>query len=324
MFARSTRSIAALAVAAGFVTTVWAQGAAGVSVSSNDRDASREVRPQTISAVETQDPPLAPEAEYRAQYQALMKEFSAVARGLWEAKTDEDRKAVAERAVKLSPRFLELAEQDPGSAVARDCLVQLVAQEIWLENNTSHPGREGESLEDQAIALLLKHHLASDQLGEACTRMCYGFRKQCEVFLRTVAEKSPHREVQGLACLRLAQFLNGRLRRLDLIDGQPEMARRYAGLFGESYVEELRLTNRVEAIKEVEALFMRAADKFGDIALPWDGNVAATAKSELVEIRTLALGMQAPEIEGEDSDGKQFKLSDYRGKVVLLYFWSEY
>lgn len=32
-------------------------------------------------------------------------------------------------------------------------------------------------------------------------------------------------------------------------------------------------------------------------------------------------GMQAPEIEGTDLDGVAFKLSDYRGKVVLLDFW---
>jgi cytochrome oxidase Cu insertion factor (SCO1/SenC/PrrC family) len=36
---------------------------------------------------------------------------------------------------------------------------------------------------------------------------------------------------------------------------------------------------------------------------------------------TLAAGTAAPDIEGEDSDGKKFKLSDYRGKVVLLDFW---
>ena len=36
---------------------------------------------------------------------------------------------------------------------------------------------------------------------------------------------------------------------------------------------------------------------------------------------TLAVGTAAPDIEGEDSDGKTFKLSDYRGKVVLLDFW---
>lgn len=33
------------------------------------------------------------------------------------------------------------------------------------------------------------------------------------------------------------------------------------------------------------------------------------------------VGEQAPEISGEDVDGKAFKLSDYRGKVVVLDFW---
>jgi thiol-disulfide isomerase/thioredoxin len=33
---------------------------------------------------------------------------------------------------------------------------------------------------------------------------------------------------------------------------------------------------------------------------------------------------RAPDIEGEDADGKLFKLSDYRGKVVLLDFWGDW
>lgn len=33
------------------------------------------------------------------------------------------------------------------------------------------------------------------------------------------------------------------------------------------------------------------------------------------------LSAPAPEITGVDVDGKEFKLSDYRGKVVVLDFW---
>jgi cytochrome oxidase Cu insertion factor (SCO1/SenC/PrrC family) len=33
------------------------------------------------------------------------------------------------------------------------------------------------------------------------------------------------------------------------------------------------------------------------------------------------VGDKAPEIAGQDVDGKEFKLSDYRGKVVVLDFW---
>jgi hypothetical protein len=36
----------------------------------------------------------------------------------------------------------------------------------------------------------------------------------------------------------------------------------------------------------------------------------------------LGKGQLAPEIEGEDAEGRRFKLSDYRGKVVLLDFWA--
>jgi predicted Zn finger-like uncharacterized protein len=36
------------------------------------------------------------------------------------------------------------------------------------------------------------------------------------------------------------------------------------------------------------------------------------------------VGNTAQEIEGDDIDGKEFKLSDYRGKVVLLDFWGHW
>ena len=35
-------------------------------------------------------------------------------------------------------------------------------------------------------------------------------------------------------------------------------------------------------------------------------------------------GKPAPEIRGVDADSKSFRLSDYRGKVVLLDFWASY
>jgi len=37
----------------------------------------------------------------------------------------------------------------------------------------------------------------------------------------------------------------------------------------------------------------------------------------------VTVGKRAPDITGEDADGVKFKLSDYRGKVVLLDFWFE-
>ena len=36
------------------------------------------------------------------------------------------------------------------------------------------------------------------------------------------------------------------------------------------------------------------------------------------------VGKMAPEIVGKDLDGEMFKLSDYRGKVVMLDFWGDW
>ena len=34
--------------------------------------------------------------------------------------------------------------------------------------------------------------------------------------------------------------------------------------------------------------------------------------------------MMAPDIEGNDLDGAAFKLSDFRGEVVMLVFWGDW
>ncbi|HKB35126.1 MAG TPA: redoxin domain-containing protein, partial [Gemmataceae bacterium] len=132
----------------------------------------------------------------------------------------------------------------------------------------------------------------------------------------------PHRSIQAAACLSLGHFLHNRLQRVDLCKEQPELAKVFAALYGKEYIAMLLRQEREQAIKEIEAVLEQSARKYGDVKLPGGEAVAARANAELFEIRHLSVGKQAPDIEGEDQDGKRFKLSDYRGKVVLLDFWS--
>lgn len=44
-------------------------------------------------------------------------------------------------------------------------------------------------------------------------------------------------------------------------------------------------------------------------------------KGDLLALEKLRVGSEAPDIVGTDHEGKEFKLSDYRGKVVLIDFW---
>jgi peroxiredoxin len=51
---------------------------------------------------------------------------------------------------------------------------------------------------------------------------------------------------------------------------------------------------------------------------------AEIAAATLFRMRKLQPGQQAPEIEGPDLDGDLLRLSDYRGKIVLLSFWGHW
>ena len=69
----------------------------------------------------------------------------------------------------------------------------------------------------------------------------------------------------------------------------------------------------------------KAAQYFNDVIAKYGTKEQKeTAQAELFEMQNLAIGKVAPEIEGEDVDGKKFKLSDYRGKVVVIDFWGDW
>jgi hypothetical protein len=268
---------------------------------------------------QAQDEPATP----AGQYKALLKEYHDARADLAKAKTDEQRKEARERRDRLPPRFLILAEKYSKDPIVVDALFDMV----WF----GMPGS------DQALALLQRDHTRSDRLLQVRTQTAFGlpqdvtildqlssfFSKEGETFLRTVLDNNPHRDVQAQACLALARFYLNRANRLALLKERPELTAQYEKYFGKTYLNQLQTLDPAEVRREAEALLERAAEKYGDVKYPAGGTVGAQANHVLFSIRDLAVGREAPDIEGEDQDGKRFKLSDYRGKVVLLYFWND-
>jgi hypothetical protein len=263
--------------------------------------------------------------ESQARYNASHKEYVASApKG--SMPSDERRMEFVGRAYKIkyeqAPKLVALAEKYPKDPIALDALIEAV----WQVNTVPWPvelvGRD--AARGRAFSLLEADHIGSDKLGPLCERISYGFCAEYETFLRAVLERNPKKEIQAQACLALAHFLNNRSQRLDLVLEQPGLAKEFADLYGGDYLEGLRRQDRSKVIREAESLFERAMRNYGDMKLPDGETVVAKAEAELFEIRHLAVGQMAPDIEGEDQDGVRFKLSDYRGKVVLIDFWSEY
>lgn len=257
------------------------------------------------------------------QFAALKKEYDK-SPGSGVISNDEERLKFVGRLYKhhfsVAPKLVELAEKYPNDPIALDALMLAV----WQVNGTPWPVElVGEdTARARAFQLIERDHFASDKLGPLCQRVSWGFCQEYESFLRAVLAKNLHKNVQAAACLSLGRFLNGRLQRIDLCKEQPDLAREFEGLYGKEYLAWLLRQDRDKALREVEAVFELAARNYADVKLPDGDLVAERAKAELFGVRNLSVGKEAPDIEGEDEDGKRFKLSDYRGKVVLLDFWS--
>lgn len=220
----------------------------------------------------------------------------------------------------LAQKFLTLAEEHPDDPIALDALIQAA----WQVNTTPWPVElVGEdTARAKVFELIQRDHIRSDRLGPLCERVSRGFSREYEAFLRAAAEANPHKGIRAAATLSLGHFLNNRLQRTDLFREQPELAMEFAGLYGQEYLSELQRQDRDTTVRGIEAVFERAAENYGDVKLAGGDVVAERARTVLFEIRNLTVGKEAPDIEGEDQDGKRFRLSDYRGRVVLLDFWS--
>jgi hypothetical protein len=149
------------------------------------------------------------------------------------------------------------------------------------------------------VAILRRDHLTSDKIGSVCESLIYSTDDESQALLRTILEKNPSKEVQGRACLAMAMALHNRVRRMKGAEAD-------------------------KLNKDMEDLLERAVSQYADVKHPSFGTIGKKAKGELYEIRNLAVGKPAPEVQGEDQDGKKFKLSEYRGKVVLLDFWGNW
>ena len=78
---------------------------------------------------------------------------------------------------------------------------------------------------------------------------------------------------------------------------------------------------REEAVERAKTI----RSKYGSLPIPTrEESFGEVVEEHLFELTTLYVGSVAPDIEGRDLGGVPFKLSDYRGKVVLLSFWANW
>jgi hypothetical protein len=224
------------------------------------------------------------------QYKALMDEFKKTRQEL----TKDYRQATnAEEKQKIQDKLEKLPQAYTGRLLE---LAQKNPKEDFALDALLFVVANSEKAAetDKAADALLKDHIG--KVGDMLEELAPIGTPAIEKLLRGVLEKSSDHKVQASACLGLGQLLKSR-----------------------SEGEGVKPQEAEKASKEAEAFLDRVVTKYADVK-----EAAATAKGELFEIRNLGIGKVAPDIAGEDGDAKKFKLSDYRGKVVVLDFWANW
>ena len=277
----------------------------------------------------------------KAKFEALLKEHEAAGKA-WSEQYDRfnvsetrasaielQRRYLAWPGWTFAPRFLELAEGDPEDPAAVDALLQVVVE---IGRPVSPNDKDLLPHYGRALELLIRDHLDAERLTTAVQSLG-GFRSpSAERFLRTVLERSRDRDVRAVACMNLAGSLVAKRELRPWFEAAKKSPFQAftTGRWDPSVLRHIQESDPQALSREAEELYERAITEYGDVVSWRDPNrperqetIADSARKKLNNLR-LSVGAVAPEIEGQDLDGRPMRLSDHRGKVVLLNFWGSW
>lgn len=187
----------------------------------------------------------------------------------------------------------------------------------------------------ESIELLRDHYTTHSNLAMVCRALgALGdpSHKPTIEFLQRTAAENPDRGTKGYATFALGLLTKSAADDFALFEIAPWMATNSPALNQKPAGQGPRWPDSKTAFHEAEVLFETVAKAFDDCpnfpAGPGLRNPKATlgeqARQELQECRNLVPGTRAPEISGKDLEGRELKLSDYRGKVIVLTFWASW
>lgn len=225
-------------------------------------------------------------AKLTAEWQALEAEYAKAEQAFWNAyqaaKTDAEReKLLADPAGMPAQRFAPRVREFAGKAGKSDAGL---AAALWLLGNAEEEDDETGAKTTALVTRLVADHLASPRLTDLAQWLVWGGGSLLAG--------------EGERALRTMR------------EKSPHRAVQAAATFALAQV-------LAEGGRKPEALALLET-----LQKDFAGTDEATqAKGLHFELTRLQIGMEAPDFEATDTEGKAFKLSDYRGKVVVIDFW---
>jgi hypothetical protein len=206
------------------------------------------------------------------------------------AKSEEDYQAAMDK--RPGNEFLDELE-----AVAKEAKGTATAAQAWMQYATIAMSLGNVKQVATAANVLVEEHIDSP-LIQPIPGMLGNPRvmkpEQAEQMLRRMIEKSPDKGVQASALLVLGT---------KLMNGKKVSPERMA---------------------EGRAMLEKLQKNYVGVKSTRGPEYSAIAEGQLFEVDNLQIGKAPPDFEVTDENGVKFKLSDYRGKVVVIDFWGNW
>ncbi len=199
------------------------------------------------------------------------------------AKTPEDQKKALAKLDPILDKGYALLAENPKDDVACDTLLFMM-------------GAKPEPPE-KVIALLTEHHINNAKLAPHLQRIAGSNSAGAKKLMKAAMETSTNKDVKGIALFSHASAIH-------------------------EEAESAKDANKsAELNAEAEKLLEKVGADYGDCHMGPD-TLKKQADKTLFEIRNLSVGKTAPQVTSRDLDEKPTKLSDLKGKVVVLDIWA--
>ncbi len=238
----------------------------------------------------------------KKEQQAAMKKYAALVKQFRAAKNEDERKdaekklqdQVAElKKADYGTRFLAIAEKNAASPVAVEALNEAL-------RNSDGPG---DKTFTKVVETLQKDHVKAAGLKPTLKLLAYSGDESAAQFVRDAKEKNPDRVTRARAAQALLDVAEESVDLAKQLKEDKEFREQVEQKRGKEFVQKA-LDRGDKAHGEQRELEKLIAEKYRDI------------------IPDLSIGQKVPEVVSQDINGKVVKLSDLKGKVVVLDFWA--
>jgi hypothetical protein len=191
----------------------------------------------------------------------------------------------------MTKELLALAQKNSGEADSLTILKKLTADGTLPD------------IQKEAAEQMIANHVKRSGIGEDAPIIAAADPELGLKFARAIAAQNPNDSDKALALLTIGYTL-----KRQAIAASSDEAK------------------RSELVAQARTALEKVKGKYPNVKVG-DGSILQFVDTQLAGLKNvgqLIPGKPVPEIEGEDLDGKEFKLSDYRGKVILLDFWAHW